>query len=172
MLNSKSFLTVDFGAGSLKLAEFEINEAGGLRLKNFAIKSLGAEGSQETTREAVILKALQETLVEKGIKAKSVNVCAPGFHVFSKFVKLPPVDAGKVTQIIQYEAQQNVPFPLAEVVWDYQIMGIGTLRRTGSAVGGDQVRHCRGTVPRDGAGEIATAIVRRLARRAVQRVQV
>jgi type IV pilus assembly protein PilM len=64
-----------------------------------------------------------KTLVEKGIKAKNVNVCAPGFHVFSKFVKLPPVDAGKVTQIIQYEAQQNVPFPLSEVVWDYQILG-------------------------------------------------
>src|SRR6202142_2712921 len=123
MLNSKSFLTVDFGAGSLKLAEFEVNEAGGLRLKTFAIKPLGAEGSVEATREAVILKALQETLVEKGIKSKSVNVCAPGFHVFSKFVKLPPVDAGKVTQIIQYEAQQNVPFPLEEVVWDYQILG-------------------------------------------------
>jgi type IV pilus assembly protein PilM len=123
MLNSKSFLTVDFGAGSLKLAEFEVNEAGGLRLKNFAIKPLGAEGSQEATREAAILKALQETLAEKGVKAKGVNVCAPGFHVFSKFVKLPPVDANKVTQIIQYEAQQNVPFPLAEVVWDYQIMG-------------------------------------------------
>jgi len=123
MLNTKSFLTVDFGAGSLKLAEFEVNEAGGLRLKTFAIKPLGAEGSVEATREAVILKALQEALVEKGIKVKGVNVCAPGYHVFSKFVKLPPVDAGKVTQIIQYEAQQNVPFPLAEVVWDYQIMG-------------------------------------------------
>ena len=123
MLNTKSFLAVDFGAGSLKLAEFEINDAGGLRLKTFSIKSLGLEGSQETTREKVILKALQETLAEKGIKAKDVNVCAPGFHVFSKFVKLPPVDANKVTQIIQYEAQQNVPFPLAEVVWDYQILG-------------------------------------------------
>src|SRR5437867_9866605 len=62
-------------------------------------------------------------LTEKGSKARNVNVCAPGFHVFSKFVKLPPVDAGKVTQIIQYEAQQNVPFPLEEVVWDYQILG-------------------------------------------------
>src|SRR5450432_1160001 len=123
MLNLKSFLTVDFGAGSLKLAEFEVNESGGLRLKTFAIKPLGAEGAAETTREATILKALQEALVEKGIKCKNVNVCAPGFHVFSKFVKLPPVDATKVTQIIQYEAQQNVPFPLAEVVWDYQILG-------------------------------------------------
>src|SRR5437867_6781337 len=123
MLNTKSFLAVDFGAGSLKLAEFETTEAGGLRLKQYGLKSLGAEGAQENTREATILKALQGMLVEKGIKAKNVNVCAPGFHVFSKFVKLPPVDAGKVTQIIQYEAQQNVPFPLAEVVWDYQILG-------------------------------------------------
>src|SRR5438128_7013896 len=123
MLTSKSFLAVDFGAGSLKLAEFEVNEAGGLRLKQYGLKSLGAEGAQETTREATILKALQELLTEKGIKSKNVNVCAPGFHVFSKFVKLPPEDAGKVTQIIQYEAQQNVPFPLQEVVWDYQILG-------------------------------------------------
>ncbi len=123
MLNTKSFLTVDFGAGSLKLAEFEINEAGGLSLKNFVIKPLGLEASQETTREKVILTALQEVIAEKGIKSKVVNVCAPGFHVFSKFVKLPPVDAAKVGQIIQYEAQQNVPFPLSEVVWDYQILG-------------------------------------------------
>ncbi len=123
MLDSKSFLAVDFGAGSLKLAEFEVNEAGGLRLKQYGIRSLGAEGAQEATREATILKALQESLAQKAAKAKNVNVCAPGFHVFSKFVKLPPVDAGKVTQIIQYEAQQNVPFPLEEVVWDYQILG-------------------------------------------------
>ena len=123
MLNTKSFLAIDFGAGSLKLAEFEVNEAGGLRLKQYALKSLGAEGAQETTREATVLKALQQLLAEKGVKARNVNVCAPGFHVFSKFVKLPPVDASKVTQIIQYEAQQNVPFPLEEVVWSYQILG-------------------------------------------------
>ena len=107
MLNSKSFLAVDFGAGSLKLAEFEINVAGGLRLKQYGLRSLGAEGAQETAREATVLKALQELIAEKGTKAKTCNVCAPGFHVFSKFVKLPPVDAGKVTQIIQNEAQQN-----------------------------------------------------------------
>ncbi|HEY5043867.1 MAG TPA: type IV pilus assembly protein PilM [Verrucomicrobiae bacterium] len=123
MLNTKSFLTVDFGAGSLKLAEFDINEAGGLRLNNFAIKPLGPEGAQDAVREKVILQTLQEMIAERDIKSKNVNVCAPGFHVFSKFVKLPPVDAAKVGQIIQYEAQQNVPFPLSEVVWDYQILG-------------------------------------------------
>src|SRR4051812_29223097 len=123
MLKSKSFLAVDFGAGTLKLAEFEINEAGGLRLKQYGFRPLGAEGAQESAREAVVQKALQELIAEKGVRSKTVNVCAPGFHVFSKFVKLPPVDTSKVTQIIQYEAQQNVPFPLAEVVWDYQILG-------------------------------------------------
>jgi type IV pilus assembly protein PilM len=123
MLNSKSFLAADFGAGSLKLAEFEQNEAGGLRLKQYGIKALGIEGSQESTREAAILKALHELLSERSFGSKQINVCAPGFHVFSKFVKLPPVDTSKVAQIIRYEAQQNVPFPLDEVVWDYQILG-------------------------------------------------
>ncbi len=123
MLKTKSFLAVDFGAGTLKLAEFEVNETGGLRLLQYATKSLGSDGAQESTREAAILKGLTELVAERGAKGRTVNVCAPGFHVFSKFVKLPPVDAGKVTQIIQYEAQQNVPFPLEEVVWDYQILG-------------------------------------------------
>src|SRR5438067_1167617 len=67
--------------------------------------------------------ALPELLSEKSFGSKVINLCAPGFHTFSQFVKLPPVDTSKVTQIIQYEAQQNVPFPLAEVVWDYQILG-------------------------------------------------
>lgn len=123
MLNSKSFLAADFGAVNLKLAEFEPNEAGGLRLKQYAFKSLGRDGMQEPTREAAMLQALKEMLAEKSFGSKNINVCAPGFHVFSKFVKLPPVDTSKVTQIIQYEAQQNVPFPLEEVVWDYQILG-------------------------------------------------
>ncbi len=123
MLNSKSFLAVDFGAGSLKLAEFEPNEAGGLRLKQYGIKALGLEGAQESTREGAMQKALAELLAQKSYGSRQVNACAPGFHVFSKFVKLPPVDTSKVTQIIRYEAQQNVPFPLDQVVWDYQILG-------------------------------------------------
>src|SRR5213592_2682458 len=123
MLNSKSFLAVDFGAVNLKVAEFEINDSGGLLLKQYGLKSLGQEGTQESTRESAMIRALQELLSERPFGSKVINLCAPGFHTFSKFVKLPPVDTSKVTQIIQYEAQQNVPFPLEEVVWDYQILG-------------------------------------------------
>ena len=120
-MSAKSFLAADLGAGTLKIAEFEKNDAGALRLVGFATKSLGLEGSQESTREDVVQKALQELLPQ--FDSKEVSLCAPGFHVFSKFIKLPPVDSSKVAQIVTYEAQQNVPFPLEEVVWDYQILG-------------------------------------------------
>jgi len=126
MLKSKSFLCIDFGATTLKVAEFEPNETGSLRLKNYALRDMGQAAFGEGEREAVLLQTLKDVLAEgvRGrFKANVINVCAPGFQVFSKFVKLPPTDPGKVNQIIQYEAQQNVPFPLEEVVWDYQIMG-------------------------------------------------
>jgi len=122
-MSNKSFLAVDFGASTLKIAEFDITPDGSLTLLNYGMEQLGLAGSQDAAREGVVVKALQKILSERGFASKNMNVCAPGFHVFSKFVKLPPVDASKVTQIIQYEAQQNVPFPLEEVVWDYQILG-------------------------------------------------
>jgi|YelNatPaOPRAMG01_1025707.scaffolds.fasta_scaffold01283_11 type IV pilus assembly protein PilM len=123
MLNGKSFLAIDFGAATLKVAEFQISEQGGLLLRNYGLRSLGLEGAQESTRQAAISRALSELLAAKPFVARNSNVCAPGFHTFSKFVKLPPADTSKVTQMIQYEAKNNVPFPLEDVVWDYQIVG-------------------------------------------------
>ncbi|NBV24324.1 MAG: type IV pilus assembly protein PilM [Proteobacteria bacterium] len=126
MLKSKSFLCIDFGATTVKVAEFEPNETGSLRLKNYTLRSMGEAAAAEGDREAVVLQTLKDVLsegVQGPFKAGVINVCAPGFQVFSKFVKLPATDPGKVGQIIQYEAQQNVPFPLEEVVWDYQILG-------------------------------------------------
>ena len=123
MLNTKSFLCLNFGAGTLKAAEFEPTDSGVIRLLQFGIRNLGCEGSQDVSRERALNKAIPELLAERGFAARSANACAAGYHVFSKFVKLPPVDSSKVSQIIQYEAQQNVPFPLEEVAWDYQILG-------------------------------------------------
>ena len=123
MLKSKSFLCADFGSGSLKVAEFEANDSGSLRLLRYLISPLGPEGMQENAREQVLFKSLSESVAQGGFSSRRLNLCAPASSVFSKFVKLPQVDANKVTQIIQYEAQQNVPFPLEEVVWDYQILG-------------------------------------------------
>ncbi len=123
MAKLKPFLSLDVGAGSVKMAEYLVTEEGTLYLQQYGVKSLGQEGSQESKREEALSRAIQELIAERGFTAREANLCAPNFQVFSKFVKLPPVDTSKVTQIIQYEAQQNVPFPLEEVVWDYQITG-------------------------------------------------
>ncbi|MEW6304823.1 MAG: type IV pilus assembly protein PilM [Verrucomicrobiota bacterium] len=123
MLKSKSFLCGDFGAGTLKIVEFEPSETGSLRLKQYATRSLGLEGSQESNRQATLVAAIQQLLAEKGFVSRDINICAAGFTVFSKFVKLPQMETAKVGQVIHFEAQQNVPFPLEEVVWDYQILG-------------------------------------------------
>ena len=64
MLKSKSFLCIDFGATTVKVAEFEPNETGSLRLKNYALKSMGQAGFGETDRQAVVLQALKEILAE------------------------------------------------------------------------------------------------------------
>src|SRR4029450_7341632 len=45
--------------------------------------------------------------------------------VFTRFVKLPSVGEDQVDQIVGFEAQQNVPFPIDEVVWDYQLVDQG-----------------------------------------------
>ena len=118
-MSNKSFLAVDFGASTLKVAEFDISVDGAPVLLNYGVEPLGLAGSQDAAREGVVIKALQKLVSERGFASKNISVCAPGFHVFSKFVKLPPVDSGKLGQIIEYEAKQNVPFPLEEVVWDY-----------------------------------------------------
>src|SRR6202040_88941 len=49
----------------------------------------------------------------------------PGQSVFARFVKLPAVEQEKIERIIAFEAQQNVPFPIDEGVWDYQLIGGG-----------------------------------------------
>ena len=50
---------------------------------------------------------------------KHLTLCSQQFILSVCIV----TDANKVTQIIEYEAKSNVPFPLEEVVWDYQILG-------------------------------------------------
>jgi type IV pilus assembly protein PilM len=123
MFTRKSFVCLDLGAGSVKAAEFQVSKGGELVLHNYGVKALGPEGFQESKREKAVLGAVKALLADHGIKAKDCNVTAPGFQVFSKFVKLPAVDNHKIKQIVHYEAQQNIPFPIEQAVWDFQILG-------------------------------------------------
>jgi type IV pilus assembly protein PilM len=68
---------------------------------------------------------LREMMHEMQIHYAPVNYAVPAQAVFARFVKLPALDATKIDKIIAFEARQNVPFPIDEVVWDYQLVGGG-----------------------------------------------
>ncbi len=51
----------------------------------------------------------------------TVVVSVPGHMAFARFAKLPPIESSKVKSIVAYEAQQQIPFPIDEVEWDYQV---------------------------------------------------
>ncbi len=52
---------------------------------------------------------------------EQVIITIPGHRSFSRFSKLPPVDPKKLGDIIEYEARQQIPFGIDEVIWDYHI---------------------------------------------------
>src|SRR5205823_10111409 len=78
------------------------------------------------TRPEQISAALREMLNELGIKSSRVNYAVGAQSAFLRFVKLPLVEEEKIERIIGFEAQQNVPFPINEVVRDYQLVGGGS----------------------------------------------
>jgi type IV pilus assembly protein PilM len=47
----------------------------------------------------------------------------PGNQLLTKTIRIPHVEENKQAQIIAFEAQQNIPYPLHEVVWDSQVVG-------------------------------------------------
>lgn len=74
---------------------------------------------------ASIKDALKMFLSRNRVKGDKVAVSVPGQAGLARFIKLPPVESKKIPDIVRYEARQQIPFPLDEVVWDYQQMGAG-----------------------------------------------
>ena len=118
---NKPILTLDIGSHSLKLAEFA-SVRGQLEMTRYAVNDLGIDPQGEADRSQYIITTIHDLIRESGCKPGPVLMSISGQSVFSRFVKLPPVEPEKVFQIIQYEAQQNVPFPINEVVWDSQLI--------------------------------------------------
>src|SRR5207245_2680579 len=79
----------------------------------------------DSARHAKLPAVLREMMDELHVRGGRVNYAAAGQSVFARFVKLPAVEEEKIERIIAFEAQQNVPFPINEVVWDYQLVGGG-----------------------------------------------
>lgn len=65
-------------------------------------------------------EALEKFLSRNQLGPDIVAISVAGQSGLARFVKLPPVEEKKIPDIVRFEAKQQIPFPLDEVVWDYQ----------------------------------------------------
>ncbi|MFC1587186.1 type IV pilus assembly protein PilM [Planctomycetota bacterium] len=80
-------------------------------------------GSDEEAREEAIHNTLIKFIQKNNISGKiGVAISLSGSTTFSRPVTLPPVQPNKLREIVEYEAQQYIPFPITDVVWDYHIL--------------------------------------------------
>lgn len=143
MFGSDRILALDIGNSKLVLAEFKISGTQTLELLNYAVSPLGIDPESASDVSAYIVSGIRDALRTSNIRPGPVCVSVSGQMVFPRYVKLPPVTPDKISQIVKYEAQQNVPFPIDEVVWDYQLVGqdTGELSVLLVAVKGDLVKN-------------------------------
>ncbi len=118
-------ISLNLGSQTIGLAEFRTQTHGGIVLVDYRLREIPAEPTNEETRHTQITVAVREMMDALGIKHGRVNYAIAAQSAFARFVKLPLVDEEKIARVIGFEAQQNVPFPIDEVVWDYQLIGGG-----------------------------------------------
>jgi len=75
----------------------------------------------EIDRQKMIEEAMDKFLKDHELDNETIVVGVPGQHTLARFTKLPPVDKKKIPEIVKYEAQQQIPFDMDEVIWDYQV---------------------------------------------------
>jgi len=74
----------------------------------------------------LVRDAIQEFMSRNPTKGMKVAISVPGQRGLPRFVKLPPVESSKIPDLVKFEAKQQIPFPLEDVVWDFQQMPGGT----------------------------------------------
>jgi type IV pilus assembly protein PilM len=125
MAASNRIFALDLGTQTVALAEFHSEKDGGLILTNFKTGELLGDPAVDSTRTAQAKIVIGELVAGLGVKGAKVNFAVSAQSVFTRFVKLPSVGEEQVADIVKFEAQQNVPFPIDEVVWDYQLVDQG-----------------------------------------------
>ena len=119
---AKKLLTLNIGASSVTLAEYE---AGGrsLTLLNYGTAALAAPLDAENA-DVVLPPALLEIVRERGIRPGKVAISISGQMAFPRAAAIPMAGGTeKFDQLVRYEIEQNIPFPIDEMVCDRAILG-------------------------------------------------
>ena len=123
MFSSDRILALNVGASKIVLAEFLVKRGRPPELTNYGMGDLGVDPDNDAGSGPQIVAAIREIMKSRGIRPAPLMLALSGQVVFPRFVKLPAVGREKLLQMIQYEVEQNVPFPIDEIVWNYQFIG-------------------------------------------------
>lgn len=122
-MGASRILTLNIGASHVTLAEFKVARGAKSVLLQYGSMPLGVDPDSDADPAAFVIDALRSLTKSLSIRPASLLMSVSGQTVFPRFIKLPPVQASKLLQMVRYEAEQSVPFPIEEVVWDYQLIG-------------------------------------------------
>ena len=117
-MSSSRVLAVDSGAGHVACGVFTSSISGRLVLEQFDLESFNPDAAIESQWTKMVSQSLAAVAKRASLSGAAV-LCVPGHQTLTKFVKTPAVEKSKRDKVIRFEAQQNIPYPLNEVVWDH-----------------------------------------------------
>lgn len=123
MAGGKSVWGIDVGQCAIKALKLQL-VGDGVEALAFDIvehpKPLNAGGSGEELSD-LLTQAVATLMSRNDMAGDSVVIGVPGYQAFMRFTKLPPVEKKQLPAIIQFEAGQQIPYDIDQVIWDYQI---------------------------------------------------
>ena len=120
MPSSKTVWGIDIGQCALKAIKLRYRDDRLQAVSFDVIEHAKILSQPDADEQQLIRSALGKFLSRNSIKGSTVVVSVPGQASFTRFIKLPPVEPKKIPEIVRYEARQQIPFNLEDVVWDYQ----------------------------------------------------
>ena len=115
---------IDIGQCSLKALRCVEGENGEVVADAFDFVEYPKILSQpDVEPEELVKEALEQFLSRNDVKGDKVAISVTGQAGLSRFFKPPPVDSKTLPEIVRYEAKQQIPFPLEDVIWDFQRIG-------------------------------------------------
>ena len=121
MAKGKAVWGIDVGNCALKALKLIVNDEDQVEaLAEDYIEHAKILSQPDADPRELISKSLEKFLSRNDITEDNVAIGVPGQHTLARFSKLPPVDPKKIPDIVQFEANQQIPFDMDEVIWDYQ----------------------------------------------------
>ena len=121
MATIRSAWGIDIGNRALKAVKL-VREGDRLRVDDVeVIEHEQILSSAGDNKESLIQAALASFAQRHSTKGSIVGISVSGQSSFARFIKLPPVEPKKIPEIVKFEAIQQIPFPLEDVEWGYQL---------------------------------------------------